>query len=90
MLQCALREIQEELRLSLEPHELKLRGAVIPESRWPRTTSKSTVAIVYEWKAKTDDVAIVLSSAEFFERRGAALSGATFGGRLKDLASERG
>jgi hypothetical protein len=28
VLQCALREIQDGLRLGLEPHELKLRGAV--------------------------------------------------------------
>jgi hypothetical protein len=33
------------------------------------------VAIVYEWQAKTDDVAVALSSAEFFERRGTSLSG---------------
>ena len=84
MLQCALREIQEELRLSLEPHELKLRGAVYSTPGGKGT--QKHVAIVYEWKAKTDDVAIVLSSAEFFERRGAALSG-TFV-PLKDLARE--
>ena len=84
MLQCALREIQEELRLSLEPHELKLRGAVYSELGGPGT--QKHVAIVYEWKAKTDDVAIVLSSAEFFERRGTALSG-TFV-PLKDLARD--
>src|ERR1039458_9471911 len=84
ILQCALREIQEELRLSLEPHELKLRGAVYSEPGGEGT--QKHVAIVYEWKAKTDDVAIVLSSAEFFERRGTALSG-TFV-PLKDLARD--
>jgi predicted NUDIX family phosphoesterase/thymidylate kinase len=84
MLQCALREIQEELRLSLEPHELKLRGAVYSEPGGEGT--QKHVAIVYEWKAKTDDVAIVLSSAEFFEKRGTALSG-TFV-PLKDIARD--
>ena len=84
MLQCALREIQEELRLSLEPHELKLRGAVYSELGGEGT--QKHVAIVYEWKAKTDDVAIVLSSAEFFERLGTALSG-TFV-PLKDIARD--
>jgi predicted NUDIX family phosphoesterase/predicted ATPase len=73
MLQCALREIQEELRLSLEPHELNLRGAVYSELGGEGT--QKHVAIVYEWKAETDDVAIVLSTAEFFERGGTALSG---------------
>jgi hypothetical protein len=33
------------------------------------------VAIVYEWRAQTDDVAVALSTAEFFERRGTSLSG---------------
>jgi hypothetical protein len=31
--------------------------------------------LVYEWRADTDDVAVALSSAEFFERRGTSLSG---------------
>jgi len=72
ILQCALREVQEELRLSLDPHELRLRGAVY--SQLGERTSKH-VAIVYEWRAETDDVAVVLSTAEFFERRGTSLSG---------------
>jgi predicted NUDIX family phosphoesterase len=72
ILQCALREVQEELRLSLDPHELKLRGAVY--SQLSEGTSKH-VAIVYEWRAEADDVAVVLSTAEFFERRGTSLSG---------------
>jgi 8-oxo-dGTP pyrophosphatase MutT (NUDIX family) len=84
MLQCALREIQEELRLSLEPHELKLRGAVYSELGGEGT--QKHVAIVYEWKAKTDAVATVLSGGEFFDRRGTALSG-TFV-PLKDLARD--
>ena len=81
-----LRVIQEELRLGLQPHELKLRGAVCP-GRGGEGTEKH-VAIVYEWKAKTDDVAIVLSSAEFFEKRGTLLSG-TFV-PLKDITQGRG
>jgi predicted NUDIX family phosphoesterase len=72
ILQCALREVQEELRLSLDSHELRLRGAVYSQLDEP--TSKH-VAIVYEWRAETDDVAVVLSTAEFFERRGTSLSG---------------
>jgi len=73
ILQCALREIQEGLRLGLEPHELKLRGAVY-SGRGGEGTQKR-VAIVYEWKAKTDDAAIALSGGEFFDGRGAALNG---------------
>jgi predicted ATPase len=84
ILQCALREIQEGLRLGLEPHELKLRGAVYSAPGGEGTQKR--VAIVYEWKAKTDAVATVLSSAEFFERRGTALSG-TFV-PLKDIARD--
>jgi predicted NUDIX family phosphoesterase len=72
ILQCALREVQEELRLSLDPHELRLRGAVY--SQLDERISKH-VAIVYEWRAETDDVAVVLSTAEFFERRGTSLNG---------------
>jgi 8-oxo-dGTP pyrophosphatase MutT (NUDIX family) len=83
MLQCALREVQEELRLSLDAHELALRGAVYSELE--ERTSKH-VAIVYEWRAETDDVAVVLSSAEFFERRGTSLSGSFV--PLKELASD--
>ena len=33
------------------------------------------MAIVYEWRARTDDVAVALSATEFFERRGTSLSG---------------
>jgi predicted NUDIX family phosphoesterase len=73
VLHCALREIEEALRLGLEAHELKLRGAVYcgpgGEAMPPR------VAIVYEWKAKSDAVEVVLSRAEFFGSRGTAVSG---------------
>ena len=82
MIQCALREIQEELHLSLEARELKLLGAVYSALGSERT--RKHVAIVYEWNAPSDDVSIVLSSAEFFERRGTALSGTFI--PLTDLA----
>ena len=72
VLQGAVRELQEELRLFVEPDELKLLGAVYRDEG--ERTSKH-VAIVYEWRAKTDDVAVALSTAEFFERGGTSLSG---------------
>jgi predicted NUDIX family phosphoesterase len=72
VLQGAIRELQEELRLFVEPEELKLLGAVHRDEG--EGTSKHE-AIVYEWRAKTDDVAVALSTAEFFERRGTSLSG---------------
>lgn len=67
-----VRELHEELRLDVDTESLKLLGAV-----YTRATEKSLkhVAIVYEWRAKSDDVAVSLSSAEFFERRGTAVSG---------------
>lgn len=68
---CAIREIEEELRLRLEGSSLKLLGAVYVKEG----TSGKHVAIVYEWRARTDDVAVALSNAEFFERRGTSLSG---------------
>ena len=68
----ASRELQEELRLSAEPESLDLLGAIYCNSGG--STSKH-VAIVYEWKAPNDDLDIVLSGTEFFERRGTSLSG---------------
>jgi predicted NUDIX family phosphoesterase len=68
----ALRELQEELRLNVEPNELNLLGAVYVDTG--NGISKH-VAIVYEWRAETDDVAVTLSTAEFFERRSTSLSG---------------
>jgi predicted NUDIX family phosphoesterase len=72
IVQGVIRELNEELRLSLEPQTLKLIGAVYADLGG--STSKH-VAIVYEWWAETDDVAVALSNAEFFERRGTSLSG---------------
>ncbi|HVR08919.1 MAG TPA: NUDIX domain-containing protein, partial [Thermoanaerobaculia bacterium] len=72
ILLAAQRELQEELRLSVEGEELHLLGAVYADSGGK--TSRH-VALVYEWRAETDDVAVTLSTAEFFERRGTSLSG---------------
>lgn len=72
IVQCAIRELGEELRLNVESKDLRLIGAVYMDVGG--STSKH-VAITYEWRAATNDVAIALSSAEFFERRGTSLSG---------------
>ena len=72
--QGAVRELQEELRISVEPSDLKLLGAVWVRGRDGGRT-RCHVAIVYEWRARTDDVAVALSATEFFERRGTSLSG---------------
>ena len=72
--QGAVRELQEELRISIEARELEMLGAVWIRSRDGDRTRRH-VAIVYEWRARTDDVAVALSATEFFERRGTSLSG---------------
>ena len=72
LIHCALRELQEELRLSLEGKDLTLLGAVYADAEG--SISKHA-AFVYEWRAETDDVAVALSTSEFFERRGTSLSG---------------
>lgn len=72
IVQGAIRELHEELRLSLEPQTLRLLGAI--HADFGGSTSRH-VAIVYEWRAETDDVVVALSNAEFFERRGTSLSG---------------
>ena len=72
--QGAVRELQEELRLSVEPGELQMLGAVWIRGRDGDRTRRH-VAIVHEWRARTDDVAVALSATEFFERRGTSLSG---------------
>ena len=68
---CAARELQEELRLRIDLDELKMLGSVYVDGS--NNTSKH-VAIVYEWRAKTDYVAVSLNHAEFFERHGKSLS----------------
>jgi predicted NUDIX family phosphoesterase/predicted ATPase len=72
LIQGALREVYEELRLSLDPKFLDLVGAIYSDVGG--STSKH-VALVYQWKSSSDEVAIVLSGTEFFERRGTSLSG---------------
>lgn len=72
LIHCAIRELDEELRLNIERKDLTLIGAIYSDIG--ERTYKH-VAIAYEWRAKSDDVAVALSSAEFFERRGNSVSG---------------
>ncbi len=67
---CAVRELQEELRLRIEPDDLHTLGSIYIDEG----TSSKHVAIVYEWRAKTDYIAVSLNNAEFFERQGNSLS----------------
>jgi predicted NUDIX family phosphoesterase len=69
---AAQRELQEELRLSVEIEELRFLGAIYADAG---DKLSRHVALVFEWRAETDDVAVTLSTAEFFERRGTSLSG---------------
>ena len=71
---CAVREIEEELRLQIEPASLRSIGAVYFDNGG--STSKH-VGIAYEWRASTNDVSVVLSRTEFFEKRGTSLSGSS-------------
>ena len=80
IVQCAIRELQEELRLRVEPTELTLLGAVFSDHGGGLSRH---LALVYEWCASTDDVNLVLNAAEFFERRGSSQSGKFVG--LTDL-----
>jgi predicted NUDIX family phosphoesterase len=83
----ALRELHEELRLSAEAESLHLVGAIYIDSGG--STSKH-VALVYQWTAASDDIDIVLSGTEFFERRGNSLSGKFVEVKtLKDLIGSR-
>ena len=77
ILQCALRELREELRISAGEEDLKLMGAIHIRSDNNPKTGKH-VAIVYEWQAKSDSVGIVLSGAEFFEGPGNAMKEGEF------------
>ena len=83
LVQCARRELEEELRLQIQPASLDLLGAVYMDGGG--SISKH-VAIAYEWRAPTDDVSVVLSRSEFFERRGTSLSGSF--ASVQDLANE--
>ena len=72
LVRCAVRELEEELRLQIRPEELSPIGAIYFDNGG--STSKH-VAIAYEWRATTNDVSVVLSRSEFIERRGTSLSG---------------
>ena len=69
---CAVRELEEELRLAVDPADLDLLGAI--HSKVSGGTTKH-VALVYEWRSNADDVEVALCNAEFFERRGNSQSG---------------
>lgn len=83
IIQCAIREIKEELRLNIESQSLSSVGAVYLDEG--NSTAKH-VGIVYEWRAETDDVAVALSNVEFFERRGTSLSGSFIS--VKELSDD--
>jgi predicted NUDIX family phosphoesterase len=68
----AIRELQEELRLYVEPEALELIGAVYVSVG---EITKKHLAIVYEWRALTDDVEVTLAKSEFYEKGGASLTG---------------
>ena len=70
----ALRELQEELRLYLEPTDLDLLGAVYVATGQSQSTKKH-MAIVYEWNAPNDDVEVTLTKSEFVEKGGTSLTG---------------
>ena len=72
LVHCAVRELEEELRLQIASSDLVPIGALYFDNGG--STSRH-VAIAYEWQAATNDVSIVLSRSEFFERRGTSLSG---------------
>ena len=72
LIRCAVRELEEELRLQIRLSDLVPIGAVYFNNGG--STSKH-VAIAYEWRSATNDVSVVLSRSEFFERRGTSLSG---------------
>jgi predicted NUDIX family phosphoesterase len=70
--QGAVRELQEELRLYVEPDSLKLLGAIYVSSG---DSTRKHLAIVYEWRADDDDVEVTLAKSEFFEKGGTSLTG---------------
>lgn len=72
LIHCAIRELNEELRLEAEGSSLQLLGAIYFNDG---ERIGKHVAIAYEWRAQTNDVSTVPSRAEFFERRNASLSG---------------
>lgn len=83
ILRATLRELHEELRLDVTERSLTLLGAIYINGNGKTARH---VAIVYEWRAESDDVAVSLSSAEFFERQGTSLSGRFV--NINDLVKE--
>lgn len=72
LVRCAVRELEEELRLQIGMSDLVPVGALYFANGG---STSQHVAIAYEWRAATNDVSIVLSRSEFYERRGTSLSG---------------
>jgi predicted NUDIX family phosphoesterase len=68
---CAVRELQEELRIRITPDDLSILGGIYVNDG---AGSSKHVAIVYEWRAETDNVAVALNKSEFFERNGTSVS----------------
>ena len=88
LVHCAIRELEEELRLQVERSALRFVGATY-FGNGDRTSKH--VGIVYEWQSKTNDVATVLSRSEFYERNGTSLSGsfAPVSELAEDVANRR-
>ena len=72
LVHCAIRELEEELRLQIETSSLHCVGATY-FANGDRTSKH--VGIVFEWQSRTNEIAAVLSRSEFFERSGTSLSG---------------
>ena len=66
---CAVREMQEELRLRITQNLKSLGSIYINDA----TNTSKHVALVYEWRAETDYVSVSLNNSEFFERGGKSL-----------------
>ena len=88
LVHCAIRELEEELRLQIERSSLRCVGATY-FGNGDRTSKH--VGIVYEWRSETNDIAAVLSRTEFFEKSGTSLSGsfAAVPQLAKDVAAKR-
>jgi predicted NUDIX family phosphoesterase len=73
VMHCLLREAKEELKLNIAESEPQFLGAIWERHATPKTAQH--VALVFEWRAQSEDVEVCLSNAEFYERRGTSLSG---------------
>ena len=67
IIRCAIRELEEELRLQIRGSDLVPIGAVYFDNG--RSTSKH-VAIVYEWRAPTNDVSVRSQQIRVFREEG--------------------